>query len=405
MPLPRLLACVLTLALFLGKASATSAAPSAMSYRRALDEALRHAPQLLAARTRLAVAEAEVAIAGVLPNPSVTAGTSTQAARLSTGVSLPLLVLGQRSASLAAGRADALAVQADVAVTRFDVQAAAAHAYVALWLAERTAEAREQASDIAERLDAAVAERIAVGSSPRFEGLRAHSERLRTRAEAEEARLLVVAAAVELGRWVGLQDADGLRTSGEPDVPSLPKPLTALVSATARAPAVQREQASARAAEAHAQRERALVRPTLVLDVGADIGDPTLPATNFRAQLGVDIPLLDHRAPFIQRELAAASAARTRAELEQVQATADLSIAYRRFEAHSARFANFRDVVGPAAAEAAHAIREAYALGRAPLAAVLEAERAQIEASLAVLQAQATRADDWIDVERVTGAP
>jgi cobalt-zinc-cadmium efflux system outer membrane protein len=396
---------MLILALWLGLASATWAAPLAMTYRRALDEALRHAPQLLAARTRLAVADADVAIAGVVPNPSITAGTSTQAARLSTGVSLPLHVFGQRSSSIAAGRADALAVQADVTVTRFDVQAAAAHAYVALWLAERTAEAREQAAAIAGQVDAAVAERIAIGSVPRFEGLRARSERLRAQAEAEEARLLVVAAAVELGRWVGVRDAEGLRTAGEPDVPPLPKPLAALVSGTARAPAVQREEATARAAEAHAHRERALVRPTLVLEVGADIGDPTLPGTNFRALLGVEVPLLNHRVPYVQRELAVATAAHTRAELEQIQATADLSIAYRKFEAHSARFANYRDVVQPAATEAARAIREAYALGRAPLAAVLEAERAQIEASLAVLQAQATRADDWIDVERAVGAP
>ena len=158
-----------------------------------------------------------------------------------------------------------------------------------------------------------------------------------------------------------------------------------------------------RAADAHADRERALVRPALVLDVGADIGDPTLPATNYRAQLGVELPLLSQRRPQVQREQAAAQAARVRATSERAMASADLVVAYRTFEAHSSRFASFRDVVVPATNQAAQAMRDAYRLGRASLAAVLEAERAHIETSLGLLQAQAARAGDWIDLEHALG--
>ncbi len=377
--------------------------PLALTYADTVARAVREAPQVVAARTRIAIAEAEVAIAGVLPNPSVWAGSSTQAARLSAGVSLPLLILGQRSAAMAAGQADQAAVQADIDVTRQDVRAAAGHAYVALWLAEKTAAARRQAATVAAQLDDAVTQRIAVGSAPRFEGLRAHADRLRADAEAVEAQALVVAAAVDLGRWLAVQEPEDLRTAGDPDVPDQSPALISLRDRANRAPAVLREEAAARAADAHADRERALVRPALVLDVGADIGDPTLPATNYRAQLGVELPLLSQRRPQVQREQAAAQAARVRATSERAMASADLVVAYRTFEAHSSRFASFRDVVVPATNQAAQAMRDAYRLGRASLAAVLEAERAHIETSLGLLQAQAARAGDWIDLEHALG--
>ena len=64
-----------------------------------------------------AVARAEVGIAGVLPNPSVSAGTSTQTAKLSLGVSVPLVVLGQRGAAIEAGRAE-------LATTRVETEVA-----------------------------------------------------------------------------------------------------------------------------------------------------------------------------------------------------------------------------------------------------------------------------------------
>src|SRR5580704_8782571 len=89
------------------------AAEVPITYTAALDRAAHVAPDIVVARTGETVARAGVGIAGVLPNPSVTAGTSTQTARLSVGVSVPLLLLGQRGAAVDAGRAELATVRVE----------------------------------------------------------------------------------------------------------------------------------------------------------------------------------------------------------------------------------------------------------------------------------------------------
>ncbi|MEI7893785.1 MAG: TolC family protein [Myxococcales bacterium] len=58
-----------------------------------------------------------------------------------------------------------------------------------------------------------------------------------------------------------------------------------------------------------------------------------------------------------------------------------------------------------AVAEHARATTESYSLGRAPLVSVLEAERARLDAKIALLEGKTMRANAWIDVERAMGMP
>jgi outer membrane protein TolC len=84
---------------------------------------------------------------------------------------------------------------------------------------------------------------------------------------------------------------------------------------------------------------------------------------------------------------------------------ADLLVAYRAFEATAARTRALEEGVVPAAEAAASATRESYALGRAALVTVLDAERARLDARLSVLEARAARVLAWIDVEHAIGVP
>jgi outer membrane protein TolC len=59
----------------------------------------------------------------------------------------------------------------------------------------------------------------------------------------------------------------------------------------------------------------------------------------------------------------------------------------------------------PAAQAAAKATEEAYVVGRTPLLAVLDAERALVDARVSALEAQAARAQAWAGVEHALGAP
>jgi cobalt-zinc-cadmium efflux system outer membrane protein len=385
--------------------AANDESPLEISYDDALVRAARVAPDVVVARGREAVANAEIGIAGTYPNPTVLGATSTQAAKFSGDVLVPLIVLGQRGAAERASRADYETVRVDTKATLNDVRSSCAHAFVVLWLAQRNAEARADAAAVARRLEGAVLGRVDVGSAPAVEGLRVRAERLRADADAREAEQLVDAAASELGRWIGVIDGRALRAKGEPTTPEAPPALGALALRVNDNPAARREDFDALASEAHASRERALVRPAMTLNLGMDVADPTLPATNYRAQLGIEVPLFNQRGAYVEREQMGAAVARARADAQRRRLTADLVSAYRTFEAVSARRKALEEGVLPAAEAAANATEESYALGHAPLVTVLDAERARIDARISLIEARAARASAWIDVMQAAGWP
>ena len=384
------------------------AEPQPISYEAAIARARSVAPVLAAARAREAVASAEIGIAGLAANPTVLLGTSTQAAKFSATASVPLLILGQRGASARAAEADAATVHVETELAWNDVRSSTARAFVGLWLAESLAVTRTDAAKLVARLEETVTIRIEVGArgaAPKVEGLRVHAERLRADADAQDAVRRVAGSASELGRWIGVPDGGELRAAAEPQVPAEAPPLASLMARIDGAPAIRRENADARAAEARVSRERALVRPAMTLDLGVDAYDPTLPTTNYRAQLGVEVPLFHQRGYFIERELSAANAARARSAAERARTISDLVVAYRNFEATTERARILGDGVVPAAEAAAVGAEESYSLGYAPLVTVLDAERARIDARTALLEARATRVLAWIDVERALGVP
>jgi cobalt-zinc-cadmium efflux system outer membrane protein len=388
--------------------------PPQVSYDEALRAARRAAPDLVVARAREGVALAEVGVAGVYPNPSVAVGTSTQTAKLSGTLSLPLVILGQRGAAIDAAKAEQTTVLIDTQVAWNDVRQAAARAFVTLWLAQGIAEARRESAAIQGGLEAAVVSRVQVGSAPEIDSLRVHAEKLRADADVIGATAEVTAAGTELGRWMGMVDGAPVAARGDVASPDAPPSLATLAARIDGGAPVRRERSDVAAAEARADHERALVRPWMGLDLGFDAFDPTLCATpnsgcnppvNYRAQLSIEIPIFNQRGPFIDREKALADVARARVQAAHIQQTAELTAAYRTFEAATARQKTLSDAVVPAARSAAKSTEEAYALGRAQLVAVLDAERTLIDVRLSALEAQAARANAWIEVEHAVGAP
>jgi cobalt-zinc-cadmium efflux system outer membrane protein len=385
-------------------AAAPAGAQSRVSYTQALALSRERAPNVAVARATQGVAEADSRTGGLYPNPTLSAGTSTQTARLSLGASLPLLILGQRGAALDAGRAEYAVAKLDTQVSLSEVRAATGHAFVGLWLAEHTALTRLDAATISRTLDSAVEGRVELGSAPQLEGLRAHAERLRADVDARAAADLVDAASAELAIWIGVGFDDPVRVSGDPEVPRDVPKLSELWSRVGENPSVQRAAAEARASEARASSERAQVRPLMTLDLGADFDDPTLPGlNNYRAQLGFEVPLLNQRGPLIEREERKAVAARSQFQAERIRLSSELIVAYRTFGALTQQAQTLAFGVLPAAAAAARATEESYALGRAPLVSVLDAERARIDAELTLIESQGARANAWIDVERALG--
>ncbi len=372
---------------------------------QAIRAAQRFAPDLAVARERERLANAEISVAGTYPNPSVIGGSSTQAARISAGVSVPLVVFGQRGAAIDAARAERATAAVESQVTWVDIRWATTRAFIELWLAENAAIAVQETATLAAALEDAVRGRVQVGSAPELDLLRVHAERLSVESDATAARARVLIAAGALARFTGDPASMSLRAAREPPAPEAPPTLATLVAELGGSAQVRREDFDAASAHARADRERALVRPAMVLDLGVDALDPTLPATNLRAQLAVEVPIFNHRGGYVEREEALEGAARARRVQVLAQTTSDLTSAYRTYQAATERQKSIANGVLPAANVTAKAMREAYDLGRAPLVALLDAQRAFVTARLAALDAQATRASAWADVLRALGVP
>ncbi|HLK38776.1 MAG TPA: TolC family protein, partial [Polyangiaceae bacterium] len=393
---PRTVPLALVSAAWLTLAAPVRAQEARVSMADALRAAQRVAPELVVARAREGVARADVGVAGAYPaNPSFAAGTSTQTARFSGTLSVPLILLGQRGAAVDAARADEATVLLDTQVAWNDVRQATEHAYVALWLAEGVAGARRDAAILEGRLEDAVIQRVQVGAAPELEALRVRAERARAEADVIDANAEIVVASADLSRWMAATDGAALRASEDPPVPETLPPLDVLAARIDLSSPVRRERSDERAANVRADRERALARPALSLDLGADVDDPTLrpadnpgatPPVNWRAQVTVELPLFNRRGANVDRERAAGEVARSRAVAARVRALADLTAAYRAYEAAGARQRVLRETVVPAAEGAAKASEEAYALGRAQLFAVLDAERVVVDAHVTALQ-------------------
>jgi cobalt-zinc-cadmium efflux system outer membrane protein len=378
--------------------------------RVSLDDALGAAklaaPDLIVARAKERVAHAEIGVASTYPNPTAIVATNTQTARFSGTLSVPLVVLGQRGAAIDAAQADEVTTTLDTVVTWSDVRQATRHAYVALWLAEGVAAARRDSAAIAAKLEGAVVERVQVGSAPEIDSLRVHAERLKADADVMAASAQMIAAATELGRWMGKPDDEGLRAAAPAVMPDAAPTLASLLARLDGSAQVRREQSDVKASEARVTRERALIRPNFQLDLGADVGDPTLNnQTNYRAQLAFDLPLFNQRGAYVDRETAAGDVARARVQAARVQGIAELTAAYRTYEAATTQQRTLVDAVVPASQGAARATEDAYALGRAQLVAVLDAERTLVDVRLAALDAEAARATAWADIEHAVGAP
>lgn len=383
-----------------------------MSFAEAIRDARQNAPDLRVARSIESVAHADVGVAGIYPNPSVAAGTTTQGAKLSGTLSMPLVILGQRGAVVDAAKAEQATVLLDTRVAWNDVRQAAARAFVTAWLAARIVGARRESAAIQTGLESAVVQRVEIGSAAQIDALRVHAEKLRADAEVSVASADSSASGTDLGRWLGFSDGTSVQTRGDPDVPAAPPSLAALVARIDEGAPVKREQSGVLAAEARAARERALVRPTIGLDLGFDAFDATLcsvpgcrPPVNLRGQVSFEVPILNRRGPLIDREVALANVARSRVQAVHSAQAAALVAAYRIYEGATIAHETFANAVVPAAQAAAKSTEEAYTLGRAQLIVVLDAERALVDARVLALEAEAARANAWIDVEHALGAP
>lgn len=362
-----------------------AAEPGAPSPRAiTLEEAVASAdsaPGIVAARAGEQAAEAEVRVAGLLPDLEASFTTNSVTARESASllVPLPWPARGPRVAAARAGLATA-------GRARDEARAAARQALRVAWFTLAAAGERAQAASDREARSRRNADAVAAlyqeGRVARLEQVRAEAEAAliaSERASADEALRSAGAALVTL---MGLPTGRAVTTAGPLPTPGPEPPLDELVArARDESPAVRLQAAEAEAAGAQWRLARRLRAPGLGLNVGADWSDPTQPGTNKFAGLNISIPIAGPASTAV----ALGERDRQTALLEQArrEAAIDAGTAWGATRGSRMRFEAIVKDVLPAARQAADLTRLAYKEGKVDIFRLLDAERLLSEAEAA----------------------
>ena len=384
-------------ALVLASSANAIAAPRDVTLIDAL-QAAGAAPvhQVAAAQQSEAAAASEAA--GAWPSTALSASTSRLSPKLDLIASLPLPLFGTLAANRAVARDDFETAVAELRASDLNLARDVAAAWIALARAESRAALSQRSADRENELVHVTTERFEAGEASHADVVLATATAKRVGAQASADEMVIGSASAELAGLLGWDPAMTLHAAG-----GLPDPSAHAAPAVTTHP---EQAAAARRAAAQAARVTEVRRanwPRLALDLESAIGDPTLPGTDYRVGLTIDLPLLGHTGENVRAAEARVATAQVAGAATAKKLGAELVAARSRNAAASAHaIALERDVV-PAQREAADLERAAFREGQTGLAFVLEAERGLADAESDAIDARADAATSFIELEWASG--
>lgn len=388
-------------------AGAALGADPPLSFAEALRLAVDRAPQLASQQAMADAARAMAGPAGELPDPKLRLGVenvpTSGADRWSLnadGMTMQRIGVMQefpreekrrlraQRAEDDARRNDALRESTSLAVRRDTASA---------WLARRYAD--EARRVIAEQIAEAelAAETLGgayrAGKATQAELIAARGMLVELRNRATEAAAQARRATIALARWVG---PAAERPLGEPpDLARLPFDAARSPDVDLQ-PEVRIAQAQERIAETDAQLARAAKQPDWSAELAYQIRGSAYP-NMVSLMFSVDLPWSQGTRQ--DRELAAKlrelDAARAMSEDARRMRAAEVESMLAEWESARAQARRIRDEMLPLAAQRRDAALAAYRGATGPLAAVLDARRAELDAHLALIQQEQAAARAW----------
>lgn len=350
-------------------AAASAAAPAAVP-SFPLSELVRMTREgsawLAAERARVDAAQAAVVSARALPNPEVELLAGRLGARVpgvNTGsagtvaITQPIEAPSLRRARREEASASLEGTRSAVTASTLDVLAEVKLRYYQVLRRDAEWRAAQEdltlANDIRERVRA----RVEAGESPRYELIRADTERLNALRLVQTAQLRIEQAQAELRRLVGpsLPERFAVEGSLEDPLPVAPAMERLREDLLARHPQLQAARAEVRAAEARIELERSRRLPTVAVR-GTQDREPDSRVT--RAGIVMTLPLFDRRAGPIGEAEAAATRARAALADRELQLTQALSVAMQQYDISNGQVAAFETGI---VREAENALRVAQA--------------------------------------------
>ena len=381
-----------------------------LTLEQALAGALSRSPELAAQAAEARAATARLQQAGARANPEIELaveevdrdGAGFDSAEMGVTVAQALELGGKRHWRKRVAEAENEQVGRDTESKRLDVLAETARRFVAVLAAQERLDLAQSAVDLAEKTDAAVAERVKAGKEP-------PPQAAKSAAELELARLDALAAEQALGVargrlaviW-GAETATFDRAVGRLNRlnGALP-PLDALRTRLAATPDLARWDAELSLRRAAVASEKAARIPELEASAGyVRFKEDGTDALAFG--LSMPLPLFDRNRGNLdaaRQELARAESERTAAA---VALAVNLAEAHASLLAAHGRVATLQAKVVPVMEQACEAARAGYQQGKFGFLDLLDAQRSLIETRMSLVDALSDYHAAWIDIRRMT---
>ena len=379
----------------------TARLPPATSFDDGLTEdeaaaiALWNSPSFQSDLAQLGFARADLADAGMLPNPVLSLLFPIGPRQFESWLSWPIEVLWQRPHRVEAARLDVARVAQGLVQSGLDLARDARVAHADAVLAGAREGVRAEAAATLAEIASLAGRRSAAGDLADSDVAAA---RLEAGIAAEAASRAVadrVAARARLALTLGLPDlADGATLAPGAASDEAPGALVVLVqTALAARPDVRAAEIAVEAAGARAGWERSRI---LSVSVRADVfGGGGAPELSGRVGPQVTLPIFQQNQGGVGRAQAEAERALWRLALARQQVVAEVTTARASLAQSRAALRTWRADVLPAADEALRGARQAFERGDASYLVVLDATRRQLDARLreAELLAESRRAE------------
>ncbi len=390
----------------LGTAPLAAQPAPALDLAGALAQARRTSPALRAADARGEAAAGRAREATQYPNPTLEWRRENLGSALLpdifTTAYIPVDVTGRRLALREAGSAGVRRAAADAVADRRGAEWLVAQGWLRAAMADGMREALEA--------QAVALEALAVADEARLrEGEVAEAVALRTRLEADRARVALASAQGEAARargelarllGVSLAALPAVAPLAAPVLPSAPDSAEAMAVARRTRPELAAREAGVREATARLRAERRGVLGDAQLQGGSKVTGGFLTG---QVGVGLPLPLFNRNAGARQRargELAEAEAARADAEGAVLGGVHAAWLAYRALRGTAGAASAF----GARGAAIVASARVAYREGHASLLELLDAERAAVEAARSALGFAAEAWAVRLELERALGA-
>jgi cobalt-zinc-cadmium efflux system outer membrane protein len=390
-----------------------------LSFHDYLGRVARANLELAAQRTQVPIAEAQIAIARVFPDPVLTVGVAAiDVSRVgaqnavTAGITVPLELGGKRGARIEAASSQRAVVQAALEEFYRTLRAEAAAAYVEALHARLVLERKERTLADLERLVSLNERRLQAGDVGEVAVVQARVEAQHFRGEVLAAQGELRAAQLALFAHLGERAAEPYAVAGSLQVPTRRFQPDELI---ARAQSERPDARARRLAEQAAQAQLRLAHANRWVDLAVNVGwqynlagaqGTAFEAPAFHslgATLSVPLPL----SRIYRGEIDAAQAGRTQAELQRRATELSIEVGVRqalaRYDAAVARLALYDGGLLADADRVLAATLYNYQRGGASLLEVLNAQRSVNELYLAYFEALADHARGLIEVEREAG--